>query len=271
MAMVCATVAQVTYGQQMAPDAGDMLVHVVGGAVTYDGSKRMFADRAVMKRNYPEAEVHTVSQHELLVALGADKADVKDSLGIAETDSANTNEQDRVVVADDAGEPVASPVDVQPYDPIDPLASKYGEMISVDPQDINNYPLYRFIDEWYGVRYKYGGEDVTGIDCSAFSQKLYGKVYNKDIMRTARLQRKNSERIRHAYDAEEGDLVFFRIHRTRISHVGVYLANGYFVHASRSHGVMISSLDSKYWHRRFAGCGRIEHEEKTNLESDSPQ
>src|SRR5205823_3794603 len=112
---------------------------------------------------------------------------------------------------------------------------------------------YRFIDKWYGTRYKWGGMDSAGIDCSAFSQKLYGEIYGMDIVRTARQQHRSSDPIKHYLDANEGDLIFFRIHRLRISHVGVYLANGYFVHASRSHGVMISSMNDHYWSRRYAG------------------
>ncbi len=154
------------------------------------------------------------------------------------------------------------------YESIDPVISKYADMIEEDAHDINNYPLYRFIDRWYGARYKYGGNDSTGIDCSAFSQKLYDKVYGTGLVRTAREQRKSAERIKDYDDATEGDLVFFRIHRIRISHVGVYLANGYFVHASRSHGVTISNLNTPYWHRRYAGCGRIQKGAKAPFESD---
>jgi cell wall-associated NlpC family hydrolase len=154
------------------------------------------------------------------------------------------------------------------YETIDPVVSKYADMIQEDVHDINNYPLYRFIDQWYGARYKYGGTDMSGIDCSAFSQKLYEKVYGTDLVRTAKQQRKSAERIKDYDDAEEGDLVFFRIHRIRISHVGVYLANGYFVHASRSHGVTISNLDTPYWRRRYAGCGRVQKGPKAPSESE---
>lgn len=153
-------------------------------------------------------------------------------------------------------------------DEIDPLINKYAEMISVEPQDISNYPLYRFIDKWYGTPYKWGGTDNTGIDCSAFSQKLYGEIYGTDLTRTSRQQHRKCEQVKHYADANEGDLIFFRIHRIRISHVGIYLANGYFVHASRSHGVMISSLNDKYWHRRYAGCGRVAREDRSATESD---
>ncbi len=152
----------------------------------------------------------------------------------------------------------------------DPVITRYAEMISLEPSDISNYPLYRFIDKWYGVRYRWGGATTKGIDCSAFSQKLYSSVYNTEIKRTSKQQFRNCERFKKHTEATEGDLVFFRINRVRLSHVGVYLANGYFVHASRGHGVMISSLDNKYWRRRYAGCGRIAREE-TEAESDYTQ
>jgi cell wall-associated NlpC family hydrolase len=151
---------------------------------------------------------------------------------------------------------------------VEPVITKYAEMISVEPSDITNYPLYHFIDQWYGTRYKYGGTDNRGIDCSAFSQKLYGKVFNVELVRTAREQHRIADKIKDYDEATEGDLVFFRIHRLRISHVGVYLANGYFVHASKSKGVVISNLSNKYWSRRYASCGHVEREDKTISESD---
>ena len=154
---------------------------------------------------------------------------------------------------------------------IDRLINKYAEMISLEPEDVKNYPLYKFINDWYGVKYKWGGTDNSGIDCSAFSQKLYGKIYSTDIKRTARQQHRNSEKIKDYGEANEGDLVFFRIHHIRITHVGVYLANGYFVHASRSHGVVISNLDDKYWRSRYAGCGRIAKQDRQATESDFVQ
>lgn len=137
------------------------------------------------------------------------------------------------------------------------LVERFAEMIEEEPQELSNLRLYRFIDDWYGVRYKYGGTTIRGIDCSAFSQKVYNQIFCTTLRRTSRSQYKHCKRIKHYEDAVEGDLVFFRIHRTRISHVGIYLANGYFVHASRSKGVMISSLSDRYWQRRYAGCGRM--------------
>ncbi len=178
-----------------------------------------------------------------------------------------TKLQPAIVIVD---EPIAEgeSVSVSDFEDItDPLIRKYAEMIDQDVHDINNYPLYKFVDAWYGVKYRLGGEDRQGIDCSALSRALYDSIYGYGLARTSKQQHRQCERIKHAKDAEEGDLIFFRMNRFRISHVGVYLANGYFLHASKSQGVMISNLSSKYWHRRYAGCGRVEREDKNIYES----
>ncbi len=139
----------------------------------------------------------------------------------------------------------------------DLLLLKYAQKLEVQPQEINNYPLYRFIEDWYGVRYRYGGTNRSGIDCSAFTQKLYDKVYCTDIVRTSYQQYKMSDVVWDKDMLNEGDLVFFRTRGKYISHVGIYLKNNYFVHASRSNGIMISSLDESYWKRVYAGAGKI--------------
>ncbi len=138
------------------------------------------------------------------------------------------------------------------------VKKKYAEILGVKTREIDNAALYLFIDKWMGANYRRGGCDISGIDCSGFVQKLYAEVYGVDLLRTAREQFSNCKRIKHSRDAEEGDLVFFHIRsRKKISHVGVYLANDYFIHASTSNGVIISNLNDEYWHKYFAGCGRI--------------
>ncbi len=137
------------------------------------------------------------------------------------------------------------------------LQTKYGNVLSVIPQSITNLSLYSFIDNWYGVRYRMGGNDMNGIDCSAFVQRLYQDVFCVNLVRTAFEQFNACRMIWNIADAAEGDLVFFRTHGKRISHVGIYLANSFFVHASSSGGVMISSLKETYWAHRYAGAGQI--------------
>ena len=138
------------------------------------------------------------------------------------------------------------------------IRRKYAEMIGVKPKEITNYSLYQFINRWLGANYRLGGCSRSGIDCSGFAQKLYGEVYGVDLLRTSMEQFHNCKRIKHAKDAEEGDLVFFHVHSRHVTHVGIYLANDYFVHASTSGGVMISNLNEDYWHKYFAGFGRIQ-------------
>lgn len=133
---------------------------------------------------------------------------------------------------------------------------KYAMMLDVAVETVKNTTLYKFIESWYGTRYKFGGTTKKGIDCSAFTNNLLSAVYNLLIPRTAREQYKHCAHI-NKEDLLEGDLVFFNTHRG-VSHVGVYLANGRFVHSSKSQGVMISSLSDNYFSRRFIGAGRVQ-------------
>jgi len=138
------------------------------------------------------------------------------------------------------------------------ISEKYAEILSISPKEISNLALYRFIDKWYGTNYRMGGCDQSGIDCSGFAQKLYADVYGVDLVRTSIDQFKSCKRIKHIKDATEGDLIFFCINNKRhISHVGIYLANNYFVHASTTNGVMISNLNEDYYQSTFAGIGRV--------------
>ncbi|MCB0699373.1 MAG: C40 family peptidase [Chitinophagaceae bacterium] len=137
------------------------------------------------------------------------------------------------------------------------MMSRYADMMGLLPEAVNNYMLYRFIDEWYGVKYCYGGTDKEGIDCSAFVQRLYEEVFCTDLVRTAREQFHNCKIVWDKTNLSEGDLVFFRTRGRRISHVGIYLTNNFFVHASSSSGVMISNLAEAYWSRRYAGAGKV--------------
>jgi lipoprotein Spr len=139
---------------------------------------------------------------------------------------------------------------------LDWVKNKYSYMIDVMPNQISNVMLYRFIDEWYGVKYRMGGTTKKGVDCSAFVQHLYQYVFGYDILRTACLQFKESKKIAKD-DLKEGDLVFFKVGTSRISHVGVYLRNNFFVHSASSKGVSIANLSNAYWSRYFAGGGRI--------------
>lgn len=123
-------------------------------------------------------------------------------------------------------------------------------------ETIWNDRLITFLEDWYGVPYRYGGATKKGIDCSAFTCELMDDVYGVTLPRTSRDQYKAASQISKK-SLEQGDLVFFNTRGRGISHVGVYLGNNKFVHASTSSGVMISDLDENYFSKRFSGSGRI--------------
>lgn len=132
---------------------------------------------------------------------------------------------------------------------------KYAMMLDVDVESLKNISLFGFIDNWFGTRYRMGGTTKRGIDCSALTSSLLLAVYGFAMPRTARQQYDATTHIDKA-ELKEGDLVFFNTHGG-VSHVGLYLDNDYFVHASLSQGVTISSLDDSYYAKRFICGGRI--------------
>jgi len=135
------------------------------------------------------------------------------------------------------------------------LQFKYAMMMNVDVESLKNISLLGFIDNWFGTRYKLGGTSKRGIDCSALTGALLLAVYGFNLPRTARQQYDATDHI-DKDELQEGDLVFFNTHGG-VSHVGVYLENDYFLHAS-THGVTISSLDDHYYAKRFICGGRVE-------------
>lgn len=135
------------------------------------------------------------------------------------------------------------------------LQFKYAMLMDVDVESVSNTDLYNFIEDWWATRYRYGGQDKKGIDCSAFCGKLYSEVYHINLDRMAKDQFKQCEKISDE-DLKEGDLVFFNT-RGGVSHVGMYLGNKHFVHSSVKSGVTISSLEEDYYSRRFISGGRI--------------
>lgn len=102
---------------------------------------------------------------------------------------------------------------------------------------------------WKGTPYRLGGTTKKGIDCSAFVQVGYSSVYQMMLPRTTLQLVKKGRKVSRS-SAKEGDLVFFRTGRNT-RHVGIYLGNSEFMHASQSKGVMISRLDNPYWKRHF--------------------
>lgn len=136
------------------------------------------------------------------------------------------------------------------------LQNKYAEILKVDARAVQNIKLYQFIDEWTGVQYKYGGTTKSGVDCSGFCNVLYNNVYSKTLPRTSSEIAKQLQKVPKGSLAE-GDILVFDIEGKRNSHVGVYLANSKFVHASTSSGVIISSLEHPYYQKAYSKGGKL--------------
>ncbi len=138
------------------------------------------------------------------------------------------------------------------------IKTKYAELLNVKENKIDNIKLYTFINDWYGVKYKYGGKTKKGIDCSAFTSELYNNVYNKPLNGTAASIFYQCKPV-SKNNLDEGDLVFFKIDNDNVTHIGVYLQNNKFVHASTKKGVMIDDLDEPYYKKYFYKGGRIKN------------
>lgn len=117
--------------------------------------------------------------------------------------------------------------------------------------------LYYQVYDWVGTKYKYAGRTKKGIDCSGFVSAVYKNTYcinllggSKDIWPTVKPIEKT--------DLKEGDILFFKIKKGQISHVGVYLGNDKFAHASVHSGVIISDLNEDYYKKYFFKGGRVQ-------------
>jgi lipoprotein Spr len=121
------------------------------------------------------------------------------------------------------------------------LAKDYlSQIMGVAVSATSNMKLFHFVYDWIGTPYRFGGSSRKGIDCSAFTKQLYSDVFNLTIRRSSRDIFSMVNPVGKD-DLKEGDLVFFKIHSRSISHIGIYLGNNRFAHAS-SKGVAISSL-----------------------------
>jgi len=129
--------------------------------------------------------------------------------------------------------------------------------IDIDMDD--NHRLYIESARWIGVPYRSGGTTRRGVDCSGFTSNIYRTVYRKRLERSSDRQRTEDCRKVRKAKLREGDLVFFHNGRNkrRATHVGIYLKDGRFIHASTSRGVIVSCLNEPYYKRCWMQGGRV--------------
>jgi len=166
------------------------------------------------------------------------------------------------IASDTDADPDEIPVDKKKID-ISSLIKKYGS----DENNKNLTPkqasarekIIMEIIKYLDTPYKYGGNTEDGIDCSAFTKSIYEKTLSIELQRSARDQYQEGEAVDNKDDLQFGDLVFFNTRRrVKPGHVGIYIGDHLFAHASSRNGVTVSSLDEDYYSRKFMGGRRIE-------------
>jgi cell wall-associated NlpC family hydrolase len=143
-------------------------------------------------------------------------------------------------------------------DEYSPLQFKFAILTNSPVEQLTNLRLLVFMDQWYGAPYHYGGSNREGIDCSAFASLLIASVYDVNQLPRVSADQYHASRRVSKKDLKEGDLVFFHTlgKGHRVTHVGVYLYNNRFVHASIA-GVQISDLGEGYYMHHYVGAGRV--------------
>lgn len=149
----------------------------------------------------------------------------------------------------------------QYYDPyqVNTLSQKLNiPLDNKDKEDDKNIPLYVECSTWIGVPYRYAGNTKKGVDCSGMVKAIYKKTHNKTLSRSTKDQYKESKKT-STKRLKAGDLVFFATGKKKKepTHVGIYLKDNKFIHASTSKGVIVSSLDESYYKKRFINGRKI--------------
>ncbi len=146
------------------------------------------------------------------------------------------------------------------------INKKYITNLSTTDSTLFSHIITEYTE--YGVRlvlamiplintpYRYGGTTISGLDCSAFTKMVYSSV-DYELPRTAAEQSKLGEMVINTKELHFGDLLFFG-YGNRVSHVGIYLENGYFIHASSSsRKITVQEFSKKYYDRFFVFAKRI--------------
>ena len=170
----------------------------------------------------------------------------------SEDDNRKNNTGTSIDNSDGEDLPVEKSIDISP------LVNKNNSIESSEFSTVKEKMLMEII-KYLNTPYKFGGNSKSGIDCSAFTQKVYSDCVSVSLLRTAQDQYNEGNPVNEADELKFGDLVFFDTRRNvKPGHVGIYLGDNLFAHASSKQGVTVSSLNNEYYLKRFMGGRRIE-------------
>jgi murein DD-endopeptidase / murein LD-carboxypeptidase len=130
--------------------------------------------------------------------------------------------------------------------------AQYG----INTDSVNNPDLFAQVYFWKGTRYQYAGHSLKGIDCSGFVAEMYRTSYCIALAGGSKDLYGQVDTVGRA-NLREGDILFFKIRKGQVSHVGIYLGNNKFAHASVHSGVVISDLDEAYYKKYYFTAGRL--------------
>ena len=137
------------------------------------------------------------------------------------------------------------------------VVSRYAQFMEVNDTCQLLPQLYEAIDGWIGTPYRYGRNSKTnGTDCSGFVGKVFKDIFDADLPRSAAAM-VNAINSKQRPDLQEGDLIIFNYYGRRNSHVGIYLQNGWFVHASTVYGVTLANLNTAFYIQKFSKGGSV--------------
>ena len=136
------------------------------------------------------------------------------------------------------------------------LCYAFSKLLNYEIDTLAEPLLFQTVYDWLGTPYKYSGDCREGVDCSGFVGMLYKTAYGISLSPNSAAMYKEVKPLKKNA-LQEGDLVFFKIRKHKISHVGIYLGNNKFAHASVQSGVTISDLDEPYYKKYFFKGGRV--------------
>jgi lipoprotein Spr/probable lipoprotein NlpC len=145
-------------------------------------------------------------------------------------------------------------ISVVPNSSSEPLLSSGASIDINNPAEVKAQ-LLKQLDEWQGVPYRYGGLTKQGVDCSGFTHVTFAEQFGINLPRTTGSQALKGVVVEQS-ELLPGDLVFFNTgYKQR--HLGVYVGDKQFIHASSSRGVMMSRLDNPYWQDAYWHSRRV--------------